>query len=67
MTKRLEQKLGPRLKVDAVIEIDPPRAEAALKLKRESYVKESYATTEILNNIADYKARVDKGDWQTPK
>lgn len=67
MTRRLESRLGKRFKVGGVIEIDPARAEAALKLKRESDAKDSYANTVVLNNVREFRAKVDSGEAPEPK
>ncbi|WVR05861.1 hypothetical protein IAU60_002887 [Kwoniella sp. DSM 27419] len=67
ITRRLEQKLGPRLKVDAVVEVNPPRAEAALKIKRESFAKPAYEQTVILTSLQEFRQRVDAGQAAEPR
>ncbi|WVF70604.1 hypothetical protein IAT40_005396 [Kwoniella sp. CBS 6097] len=67
LTRRIEAKLGPRLKIDAVIEVNPPRAEEALKIKRESFVKDAYKDTVILPSVHEFRKRVDKGQAKEPR
>ncbi|OCF33356.1 NAD binding dehydrogenase [Kwoniella heveanensis BCC8398] len=67
LTRRIEAKLGPRLKVDAVIEVNPPRAEEALKIKRESFVKDAYKDTVILPSVGEFRKRVDEGKAKEPR
>ncbi|KAK8865909.1 hypothetical protein IAR55_001057 [Kwoniella newhampshirensis] len=67
MTARLERKLGSRLKVDAVIETNPPRAEEALAKKRESGAKDSYAHSVILLSIEEFKDKVNSGEAIEPR
>lgn len=68
MTKRLETRVGSRLRVAAIIEVDPPRAEAALKQKlADPSIKASYEGTVILSSIAAFKEKVDSGELKTPK
>lgn len=52
----------------AVIEVDPPRAEAALKAKlADPAVKAAYEKTVILPTIVAYKEKVDSGELKAPK
>lgn len=68
MTKRLETRVGSRLRVAAIIEVDPPRAEAALKGKLSNpAVKASYEGTVILPSVAAFKEKVDSGELKNPK
>nr|XP_019015095.1 NAD binding dehydrogenase [Kwoniella pini CBS 10737]OCF53876.1 NAD binding dehydrogenase [Kwoniella pini CBS 10737] len=67
IAKRAEAKLGERLKVDAVIEVDPKRAEAALKIKSEGPHKSSYENTVILPSVAEFKKLVDQGKAPEPR
>ncbi|WVQ97323.1 hypothetical protein IAU59_004434 [Kwoniella sp. CBS 9459] len=67
LTRRIEAKLGPRLKVDAVIEVNPPRAEEALKIKRDSFVKDAYKDTVILPSLQEFRNRVDEGKAKEPR
>jgi len=66
MTKRLEAKVGSRLIVDAIIEVDPPRAEAALKLKAESPSAKYYEKTVILPDVKAFVDKVNKGEIVKP-
>ncbi|KAK4686280.1 hypothetical protein P7C73_g3851, partial [Tremellales sp. Uapishka_1] len=66
ITKRLEQKLGPRLHVSGLLEFDLPRAEGALKLKRESNFAKSYAQTVVAKTVDDFKQSVDAGKAKAP-
>lgn len=67
ISSRLEKRLGPRLKVDAVIEINGPRAETALTEKRKSFVHEAYADTMVLPDVEEFKRRVSTGEAQEPR
>lgn len=69
MARRAEVKLGPRLKVAAVIDpANPPtRAQAALAEKSKLFVADSYANTEILPSIAAYAEKVKAGHAPVPK
>lgn len=55
---RLEHKLGPRLKVVALIDPSAARAEAALTVKRNSFVLSAYKDTVVYPTFADYVANV---------
>jgi hypothetical protein len=67
ITKRLEQKLGTRLVVDAVIEVDPPRAEAALGLKKDSPAKGAYEGTRIMRDVEEFGEKVRSGVMEEPR
>ena len=67
ITKRLEQKLGPRLNVVAVIEVDPARAEAALEKKRAGSWAASYEGTVILRTVEEFEAKVKQGELKKPR
>ncbi|ODO11709.1 hypothetical protein I350_00493 [Cryptococcus amylolentus CBS 6273] len=67
ISRKLENRLGPRLKVDAVIEINGPRAETALTLKRESFVHEAYNDTVVLPDVEEFKRRVEAGILKEPR
>jgi hypothetical protein len=67
ITKRLEQKLGARLTVPGIIEVSPPRAEAALARKRESAEARAYEGTVILPDVGEYKGRVERGVAPEPR
>lgn len=51
---RLEHKLGPRLKVVALIDPSAARADAALTVKRNSFVLSAYKDTRVYASFADY-------------
>jgi hypothetical protein len=51
---RLEHKLGPRLKVVALIDPGKARADAALKVKRESFVLSAYKDTVVYPNFGEF-------------
>lgn len=55
---RLEHKLGPRLKVTALIDPSAARADAALTVKRNSFVLSAYKDTVVYPTFADYVANV---------
>ncbi|WVQ85679.1 hypothetical protein IAT38_007845 [Cryptococcus sp. DSM 104549] len=61
ISRRLEARLGPRLKVDAVIEVNPPRAEANLAEKAKSFAASAYEKTVILKTVGEFRKRVDEG------
>lgn len=51
---RLEHKLGPRLKVVALIDPSAARADSALTIKRNSFVLSAYKDTIVYNSFEDY-------------
>ncbi|CAO1627216.1 unnamed protein product [Parajaminaea phylloscopi] len=51
---RLEHKLGPRLKVVALIDPSAQRADAALSVKRNSFVLSAYKDTVVYPSFEDY-------------
>lgn len=68
ISRRLETRVGDRLRVVAVIEVDPPRAEAALKPKlADPAVRASYENTVVLPTVAAFKQKVDAGELEAPK
>lgn len=68
ISRRLETRVGDRLRVQAIIEVDPPRAEACLKQKlADPKIKAAYENTVILSSIADFKSKVDAGELKNPK
>ncbi|WWC58750.1 uncharacterized protein I303_101294 [Kwoniella dejecticola CBS 10117] len=67
IAKRAEVKLGARLRVDAVIEVDPKRAEAALKIKSDGPHKASYENTKILPSVAEFKKLVEEDKAPEPR
>lgn len=58
---RLEHKLGPRLKVVALIDPSASRAEAALTIKRNSFVLSAYKDTVVYSSFEDYVKNRPKG------
>ncbi|GFZ45624.1 Uncharacterized protein JCM24511_03352, partial [Saitozyma sp. JCM 24511] len=53
---RFEHKLGPRLKVVALIDPSTARAETVLEGKRASFVESAYRDTKVFKTIEDYHA-----------
>ncbi|ODO11588.1 hypothetical protein I350_00370 [Cryptococcus amylolentus CBS 6273] len=53
---RFEHKLGPRLKVTALIDPSIGRSEAVLDGKRQSFVESAYKDTKVYRTIEDYHA-----------
>ena len=53
--------------VDGVIELDTPRAEAALALKRTSLVAKAYENSRILKDVEDFGDKVRSGEVVEPK
>jgi hypothetical protein len=53
---RLEHKLGPRLKVQALIDPNVERARAVLADKCQSFVVSAYKNTKVYKTIDDYYA-----------
>ncbi|PWN39368.1 hypothetical protein IE81DRAFT_338475 [Ceraceosorus guamensis] len=51
---RLEHKLGPRLKVVALIDPSAARADAALQIKRDSFVLSAYKDTIVYPTMKDF-------------
>ncbi|EIW72411.1 hypothetical protein M231_02972 [Tremella mesenterica] len=66
LSARLEHRLGPRLKVQGVIDPDPSRALAALEKKKTSLVKDSYEGTEVYPTIAVFAEAIKEGKVKTP-
>ncbi|KAL7419542.1 hypothetical protein Q5752_005453 [Cryptotrichosporon argae] len=67
MSRRAENRLGPRLKVDAVVDVTPDRALEALAAKRASAVAGSYADTTVVSSIEEYVAKVRVGAAAQPR
>lgn len=59
---RLEHKLGPRLKVPALIDPSVARAEKVLEGKRASFVESAYRDTKVYKTIEDYHAQLKTED-----
>lgn len=58
---RLEHKLGPRLKVVALIDPSAERANAALSAKRDSFVVSAYQDTMVYKDVKEYARAVNGG------
>ncbi|KAG5640597.1 hypothetical protein DXG03_007961 [Asterophora parasitica] len=59
---RLEHKLGPRLKVVALIERAIERANAVLEKKRDSFVVSAYAGTRVFKTLDDFVKNMSPED-----
>lgn len=59
---RLEHKLGPRLKVVAIIDPARATAEAVLHRKRNSFVVSAYADTRICSSLADFVSTMQESE-----
>lgn len=59
---RLEHKLGPRLKVVALIDPSAQRADAALTIKRNSFVLSAYKDTIVYPSFEDYVKNRPEGE-----
>lgn len=64
---RLEHKLGPRLKVKALIDPDASRAKGVLKKKCDSFVKSAYKDTEVFPTIDEYAHSLKKSGGAEPR
>lgn len=64
---RFEHKLGPRLKVTALIDPSIARAEKVLEGKRQSFVESAYKNTKVYKTIEDYHADLKKQGIEDPK
>ena len=67
MTKRLEARLGSRLIVDAIIELDPTKADSALAKKRGSASEAAYTNTKVFPSVELYAREVSSGSLPLPK
>ncbi len=67
MSRRAELKLGPRLKVHAVIDPDAERAKRALAEKSSTFASGSYESTVVLPSLAAYADKVRAGTAPSPK
>ncbi|OXB39073.1 hypothetical protein LQV05_004138 [Cryptococcus neoformans] len=63
---RFEHKLGPRLKVTALIDPSIERAEKVLDGKRQSFVESAYKDTKVYKTIEDYHADLKNQGVQDP-
>jgi hypothetical protein len=64
---RFEHKLGPRLKVTALIDPAIARSEKVLEGKRQSFVESAYRDTKTYRTIEDYHAALQKSGDPMPK
>mgnify|MGYP006876476523 CR=1 FL=1 len=64
---RFEHKLGPRLKVTALIDPSTARAEKVLEGKRQSFVESAYRDTQVFKTIEDYHAAVKSANGKQPE
>jgi hypothetical protein len=64
---RIEHKLGPRLKVKALIDPDAPRARGVLQKKCDSFVKSAYEDTQVYPNIGAYAAALKASGGPDPR
>lgn len=64
---RLEHKLGPRLKVTALIDPNTDRANAILEKKRASFVEPAYRDTIVYRTIEDYHDALNKSGKEQPE
>jgi len=63
---RLEHKLGPRLKVVALVDPSVGRAEKVLEGKRASFVESAYRDTKVFPTIEDYHAHLQSSKVGKP-
>jgi hypothetical protein len=64
---RFEHKLGPRLKVTALIDPAIARSEQVLEGKRQSFVESAYKNTKTYKTIEDYYADLKKQGKPDPE
>lgn len=64
---RLEHKLGPRLKVTALVEPNAKASENVLTKKRESFVYSAYKDTQAFTSLAEYLDAIKSGRTPKPK
>lgn len=64
---RFEHKLGPRLKVTALIDPSTERAEKVLEGKRQSFVESAYRNTRVYKTIDDYHAALKQQKRPDPQ
>ena len=64
---RFEHKLGPRLKVTALIDPSVARSEKVLEGKRASFVLSAYEKTKAYKTIEDYHADLEAGNSPKPQ
>lgn len=64
---RFEHKLGPRLKVTALIDPAIARSEKVLEGKRQSFVESAYRDTKTYKTIEDYHAALKASGSEFPE
>ena len=64
---RLEHKLGPRLKVVALIDPSTVRADKVIEGKRQSFVESAYRDTKVFKTIDDYHQALNQNKWEEPQ
>ncbi|GMK58865.1 hypothetical protein CspeluHIS016_0603070 [Cutaneotrichosporon spelunceum] len=64
---RLEHKLGPRLKVVALIDPDTARAKSVLETKCASFVESAYKDTKVFPNIGEYARWIEEEGGTKPR
>jgi hypothetical protein len=64
---RLEHKLGPRLKVVALIDPNVARAREVLQKKCRSFVEQAYKDTLVYKTLVDYAAALKAEGKADPK
>lgn len=64
---RLEHKLGPRLKVAALVDPNTERANNVLAEKRVSFVESAYRDTKVYRTIDEYYAALKEGKHKLPR
>lgn len=64
---RFEHKLGPRLKVTALIDPSIDRAQGVLEGKRASFVESAYRDTKVFKTVEDYHADLKKNNIKNPE
>lgn len=64
---RFEHKLGPRLKVTALIDPSTARAEQVLEGKRQSFVESAYRDTKVYKTIEDYHVALNATKTKAPE
>lgn len=71
LSRRIESKVGGRLRVGAVVDPDTKRAEGNLRAKLEgtgtAAVSASYEGAQVLGEVEEVRRRVDRGEIPEPK
>jgi hypothetical protein len=64
---RLEHKLGPRLKVAALVDPNLERVASVLADKRQSFVESAYRDTKAYKTIDEYYTALQEGKHKAPR